>query len=279
MSVLVLITVHFHNQADVEALVENAGMLRIPPGWRLDIVVVDNSGEARPIPGAAFFRAPENLGYLGGAAFGLQRWKDENEDGLPDWVAVVNPDVSFPADALEELLSVELDDRVEAVAPAIFMEGTISQNPFFERRPARLRMWLYTVVFRSRLLTRILDWLLAIKRQRSAPVDGGSPRPIYAGHGSAILLRKSFFERGGTLQFGGFMYGEEIHLAEQVRATGGTILYVPQVRARHAGGSTTARTAAEQRRRWHLQSACVLWNQYFRRGAAQRDFVSDRRAP
>jgi GT2 family glycosyltransferase len=100
---------------------------------------------------------------------------------------------------------------------------------------------------------------------------GDEPGCIYAAHGSAVFIRDTFFRRGGSLRFGGFMFGEEIHLAEQARRLGLSVLYLPTIRVIHGGGSTTMRVHTRERRRWHLESARVLWNQYFGGGsAAQR---------
>ncbi|HUP45467.1 MAG TPA: methyltransferase domain-containing protein [Thermoanaerobaculia bacterium] len=262
MSTVLFITVHYRNAADVKRFVENIKAIRMPSGWRSAIVVVDNSGEAQQGEGAALLRAPSNLGYLGGAAFGLERWIEENNT-TPDWVAVVNPDVEFQADAFEVLAAADPGDDIVAVAPTVMLRGEMPQNPFFRTRPSRFRMWLYTVIFRSAMLTKLFDFLLVAKRRRGGR-GATAPEEIYAAHGSVILLRRSFFARGGSLQYRGFMYGEEIHVAEQARAAGGRILYLPDMRAAHRGSSATGGVTSWQRRLWHLQSARVLWNEYFR---------------
>jgi GT2 family glycosyltransferase len=257
LKTLLFTLAHYENSEDVRRFLAHIRTLAVPDGWTIDVAVTDNSGGAPPESHP--FTAPRNLGYLGGCAFALERY-----GRIPEWVAIVNPDLEFAPDALVHLLPRQLDDDVAIVAPSILLGGTTPQNPFFTRRPPRWRMAAYRVVFRSRILTRLLDMLSLMKRRRAVMDD--VPRDIYAAHGSAMFLRRRFFERGATLAFDGFMFGEEIHLAEQARLRGLRVRYLPSVVAVHRGGTSTGRVTSEQRRRWHRDSADVLWRDYFRRG-------------
>lgn len=266
MSRLLLVTVHFRNGSDIERFVAEASALSVPNGWKVDVAVVDNSGDAPRVAGASVFAPGRNLGYAGGAAFGVEQWRAQHDGDLPQWIGIVNADVAFQAGALAALISASLPENVVVVAPSVLLGGISPQNPFLLRRPPAARMWLYTVVFRSSLLTRVSDALLTAKR-RFARTGGRAERQqeIYAAHGSVFFLRNRFFERGGTLRYSGFMYGEEIHIAEQARAIGGTVVYMPSVEAIHRGSATTSAVTFGQRRQWHLESARLLWRDYFRR--------------
>ena len=133
------------------------------------------------------------------------------------------------------------------------------------RRPSRARMRMYTIAFRSALLTRVMDVLLDLKRRGARLTPPPSePRSIYAPHGSIVFVRSTFFERGGTLAYRGFMFGEEIHLAEQARRLGMLVRFVPSIEVIHVGGSTTSRVDSASRRDWHRASADALWEDYFR---------------
>jgi GT2 family glycosyltransferase len=264
MKRVVLIAVHYRNAVDIETFAANVDALKVPPGWSVDLVVVDNSGGAPSVSGASLVIAPGNLGYLGGAAFGLEQWQLQHPGEAAEWVGIINPDIALDRDAVEVLAAAGLSSDVVAVAPSVLLRGTTPQNPFLARRPSRLRMWLYTIVFRSLLLTKILDGLLAVKRRQARGRETDRPGPVYAAHGSAFFLRRPFFDRGGTLRYRAFMYGEEIHVAEQVRSMKGLIWFLPQIRAIHRGSSTTSAAGSALRRVWHLDSARVLWEDYFR---------------
>lgn len=264
MTTIVFALVHYHNTAAIQDAIARLRALRVPPGWTVEVIVADNSGDAPDGIGAAIVRNGSNRGYLGGAATALDRWK-ASHGHAPAWFVIINPDAVPRADALEVLAAASLSDDVAMVAPGVMLGGITPQNPFLSKRPSRARMWSYTVAFRSTLLTRVMDVLLDLKRRRATQAPSSRhPRPIYAPHGSIVFVRAVFFERGGTLAYRGFMFGEEIHLAEQARRLGMTVLFLPSVEVTHEGGSTTGRVASARRREWHCASADVLWEDYFR---------------
>ncbi len=257
--------VHYHDADAVRSAIARIRTLLLPTEWRVQVAVADNSGTAPDDLGAEMVTAGGNRGYLGGAALALERWR-ELHGCPPDWFVIANPDAALRPDALLALGNARLPDDVGIVAPTILLAGTTPQNPFLDARPSRARMRFYTIAFRSRVLTRTLDALLVSKRHaaRRRAAAGRGTRPIYAAHGSLVFVHAQFFERGGTLAYRAFMYGEEIHLAEQARALGLQVLFVPAVEAVHHGGSTTGRIGDARRREWHRKSADVLWEDYFR---------------
>jgi GT2 family glycosyltransferase len=265
MMTILFVLVHYRNTDAIRAAIRNIRALYLPHGWNLDVAVADNSGDAPANLDACIVAAEGNRGYLGGAALALERWR-ELHGRSPNWSVITNPDAELRQNALVALAGAPLADDVAIVAPSVLLAGTTPQNPFLANRPSRARMRFYTIAFRSRVLTRMLDASLELKRRvaRARVIVGKQPRAIYAAHGSIVFIRALFFERGGTLDYRGFMYGEEIHLAEQVRALGLRVVFAPAVEVVHHGGSTTGRIDAARRREWHRASADVLWEEYFR---------------
>jgi GT2 family glycosyltransferase len=267
MTTLVFALVHYRNTAAIKASIERLRALTVPTGWTVAIIVADNSGDAPADLGAALkvtvVADGANHGYLGGAAMAFNHWRTLH--GVPSWFVIINPDAAPKADALLTLANLSIGDDVAIVAPGVLLGGTTPQNPFMSKRPSRSRMRMYTIAFRSALLTRLLDALQELKRGRArVAVAASQPQTIYAAHGSIMFVRSRFFERGGTLAYRGFMFGEEIHLAEQIRKLGMRVLYAPAMEVIHDGGSTTGRIDAERRREWHRASADVLWEDHFR---------------
>jgi len=264
MTTIVFALVHFRNAAAIREAIGRLRALRVPADWAVEVVVADNSGDAPDAIGAPVVRDGSNRGYLGGAAMVFDYWM-ASHGRAPEWFAVINPDAAPGASALEALASASLPDDVAMVAPAVMLGGVTPQNPFLSKRPSRARMWGYTVAFRSALLAQVMNVLLELKRRRAREAPPShEPRPVYAPHGSIVFVRAAFFERGGTLAYRGFMFGEEIHLAEQSRRLGMTVLFLPSVQVIHDGGSTTGRVDSTSRREWHRVSAVVLWEDYFR---------------
>jgi GT2 family glycosyltransferase len=263
MTTIVFALVHYKNTAAIRTSIAQLRALAVPPGWSVDVIVADNSGDAPGDLAAMLVSDGANHGYLGGAAKAFDHFRAVH--GVPSWFVIVNPDAVPQTDALLKLAGASIPDDVAIVAPGVLLGGTTPQNPFLSRRPSRARMRTYTIAFRSPLLTRVLDALLELKRgQARLAVSTGHARAIYAAHGSIIFIRSRFFERGGTLAYRGFMFGEEIHLAEQARKLGMRVWYLPEVEVIHDGGSTTGRIDSSRRREWHRASADVLWEDYFR---------------
>ena len=50
---------------------------------------------------------------------------------------------------------------------------------------------------------------------------------IYAGHGSFMMLTRSYFESYAKIEYPIFLFGEELFLAEQVRLAGKKVRYIP----------------------------------------------------
>ncbi len=264
MSSVVFALVHYRNTAAIQSAIAHLRALGVPPGWTVEVIVADNSHDAPASLGAPIVGDGANRGYLGGAAMALAHWRAAHNQP-PDWFVIINPDAAPRADALLALAGAALADDVGMVAPAVLLGGVTPQNPFLSARPSRARMWGYTIAFRSAVLTRALDLLLGLKRRRARRAPASPvPRSIYAPHGSIIFVRRVFFERGGTLDYDGFMFGEEIHLAEQARALRLAVRFVPAIEVIHDGGSTTGRVDSASRREWHRASADILWRKYFR---------------
>lgn len=263
MTSVVFALVHYRNTAAIRSAIARLRALQVPAGWTVDIIVADNSGDAPGDLDALVVHDGRNRGYLGGAAMAFDHWRTAH--GVPSWFVIINPDADPKPGALPALADAAMADDVGIVAPGVLLGGITPQNPFMSERPSRARMRMYTIAFRSALLTRALDVLLDLKRRRARRAAPSTvPQSIYAAHGSIVFVRSTFFERGGTLAYRGFMFGEEIHLAEQARKLGLRVWFVPAVEVIHDGGSTTGRVDSSSRREWHRASADVLWEDYFR---------------
>ena len=91
-----------------------------------------------------------------------------------------------------------------------------------------------------------------------------APEYIYAPHGSAMLFRASFFELGGDLTFRSFLYGEEQHVAEQVRRVGLKVVWLPGLNVKHFAGTTTSLIPPGSRLRWEFESNLSNYKRYYK---------------
>lgn len=190
----------------------------------------------------------DNPGYFGAARLALEAvWKNR----LPDWVIVSNVDIRLPqVDLLARIA--ELPTGFGVIAPRIVSGNTgLDQNPFMRRRPSKFRSFLNRIIPRVQLLYWMLLAQCHVKRairsrilrsKRFAPPakPAGESTNIYAPHGSFILFNREYFERGGNLRSGAFMYGEEIFVAETCRRIGLNVTYLPALEVLHDEHVSTA---------------------------------------
>jgi len=244
-----IICVDFRSENSTRCLI---GDLLCQEGACLRVVIVDNGWtdqvNSRSLQALAsedwrvnLVEPRANLGYFGGADHALTEYLKLN--ALPEWVAVSNPDITFPSRAFfKRLLIWYAASPPSIVAPTIrsALSGT-DQNPYLRRRPSRARMHFYKWVFRfslpgrgyQRLSLAKLRLQHAIEARRPQGIRNLAPERIYAPHGSFMLFHRSYFEAGGTLRHGTFLFGEEIFVAETARQLGLAIVHDPRLVVDH----------------------------------------------
>ena len=258
---------HYRSPEETGTLL--ASLARQTAAPTLQVLVVDNSGDAPPSspPGLAVevMASGRNLGYFGGAAWALEQWQARHPDSpVPAWVVVSNADLDLPdPTALARLQATPFADEVVAVAPHIEARRGRALNPHLLRRPSprtmRLKRW---TVFSNRLSLNLWTLSSRLRPRWKAPLPPVGTE-LYAPHGSAVLLRRSYFERGGTLQHTSFLYSEEIFLGETVRRIGGRVVFAPNVRLRHSGHVSTGWWRLGEIGRHHLDSFADATRRYF----------------
>lgn len=182
----------------------------------------------------------KNLGYLGGANFGLEKFKDENHV-IPDWVIVSNSDILIKdKNFFQKLHKREHEPDLAILAPQI--TSTLfgkNQNPHLIERPRARKvafhryvysfyplLWFYHVCYWA---YNFLKRHLGYRPKQSLPEDG----KIYAAHGAFMILTREFFQRGGSLNYPCFIYGEEYFLSETSRAHNLYVKYDNEIQVFH----------------------------------------------
>lgn len=184
-----------------------------------------------------------NLGY-GAAVNETVRREPER----PDWVLVVNPDVTFQPGAVDELLRVgESDPRIAVVGPLI-LTATGAVYPSARRLPS-----LRTGVGHA-LFSRVWPgnpWTHRYLADRELP-----PRQRDTGwlSGACLLVRGTVFEQLGGFDEGFFMYFEDVDLGRRVVESGFRNVYAPTAVITHTGAHSTS-SAGSAMVRVHHRSA------------------------
>lgn len=271
-----LITVNYKSAHATARLLDDIAR-QLEGGYILRVVVADNSPQEPAMASArasraqngdiSFFPLPSNPGYFGAAhqAF-LQFFRDDP----PDWLIVCNPDIRLTQEDFFRRLAALPPSAGAVIAPRIVSGRTgLDQNPFLRSRPTAFRMRWFRLIPRVRLL----HWLLrtqsnvrhrlrgSMNRISSPPTP--QPEIIYAPHGSFIIFNREYFQRGGALNVGSFLYAEETFVGESCRHAGMRVTWIPSLSALH--DEHVAIHVSTMTRRFQAESADYLYREFFAR--------------
>ena len=271
---VLVVCVNYNNAADTQQFVEEILRQRAPAP--IEVTVVDNTQPSDPrlsLPAAVrVIRAERNLGYFGAVNHALT--ERVARAGLPEWLVIANADVRVEGESFfEELQRLHGDDPPAVIAPTIISVAFGNdQNPNFERRPSGMRMRFYKMVFNQYLLNVSYQAMSLLVSRVQAAVQGrfsrfmhadNPPREIYAPHGAFMLVHRSYFEAGGDLAHGAFLFGEEIYVAEKARTLGLRVLYEPRLRVLHQEHATMGSFGDSRIARHRGEAAAYLADHFF----------------
>lgn len=255
MSDVLIITVNFRHTECTLQFLNSASSLE---GFtRCHLLIVDNNSEDGSVRNmrraigelgnVELLESPTNRGYFGAANWALRHYLASH--GAPDWVIVCNNDIVFnDREFLSRLLKKD-PGAAGVVAPSIISGLTgHDANPGIRSRPGELRMMRYRLWLSSYYAMWLKQWLSPFVRRarykfsrRTLPPGQGLSRPIYAPHGSFLIFSRKFFEAGGFIDDGFFLYAEEFSVAEMCRHLGLPVIHDPDLRVWHEGGQSTGR--------------------------------------
>jgi len=252
----------------------------------LSALVVDNSSSTNAFqiqnsfpPGqlnVGVLTPTRNLGYFGAANWAMTTYLAASPP--PEWVIVSNADIEFETnDFFQRLFALSPTSRGSVIAPAIISSRSCrNQNPYFVKRPSALRMRAYKWIFRLYATAATYHALsLAksslqgfIRRQRrtersTKQTDRLRGGKIYAAHGSFMIFHRRFFELGGSLRHGAFLFGEEIFIAEAALRLGLDVRYEPALVVRHQEHAATKNFFDPQIAAYMREASAYLADQFF----------------
>lgn len=185
----------------------------------------------------------QNLGYFGAAYLALNHYLTNHQGNFPDHFIISNFDLSFdPHLFFDRMIECVNASNVAVAGPAIVSSlNGAALNPMYSNRLSDSHLNRLIRVTSHYWMFYLYQLLHYAKRKLSAQAarSQSSVENAYAVHGSMMILNKSFFERGGSLQFGSFIYGEEIFIAEQCRKLGLAAKVFHELKVIHHEHSTT----------------------------------------
>ena len=249
---ILIITVNFGNPSNTIQLVES-----IPQRNDIVVWVEDNkfSNEASKMLFVeqektnrefSIFTNDNNYYYWGAFSKAVKRLPNDLNQ-RPKWIIICNNDITFSKDFFVELDNI--DHHHHILAPSIIsMTKNEDLNPFFYFPLSKLEKLYYAILYTNHSFSRVVQYIGSIanrfrKKLRSAPQNGDL---IYAPHGSCMIFSEEFFHRGGFIDTGFKMFGEEISTAEIAKKIGAKIYYHPKLIAKHYDHQTTSSLSSKQ---------------------------------
>lgn len=256
---VLIITVNFRRPECTLAFLQSVAQLDEFGNCRV-VVVDNNSGDdsiARIQPEAKRFEnvdvlaSPENRGYFHAAKWALDNSLVEN--CTPEWVIICNNDILFDRRSFLTELVAHDPNSVGVLAPAVISERTgLDSNPMMATKPGTLRILRYRFLLSNYLVARFTQQMAPVVRKlrhhlrRFTRSAKRSSCQIYAPHGAILVFSRSFFQRGGSIDDGSFLFGEEIGVAETCLRIGCPIVYNPRLHVLHKDSQTTGRTLTRE---------------------------------
>lgn len=188
----------------------------------------------------------QNEGYFGAARWALHHYLESHD--TPDWVVVCNNDIVFDDPRFLSQLLKRSRNAAGIFAPAITSGVTgLDENPSIRRRPSSFRMLRYRLWLSSYHLMWFKQWVSPFLRKiryrfrtRITPANG-TCSAIYAPSGALLIFSRRFFEFGGFIDDGAFLYAEEFRVAEMCRQLRLSVIHDPGLRVWHEGSQSTGR--------------------------------------
>ena len=220
MKKLAVIVLNWNGLHDTRALLPTLLACRVPEGWTLAPLVVDNGSTDGSVaalraefPSVGLLPLPDNRRFAGGNNEGLKQALVEGADA----VALLNNDTKADPALFERLLlALEQDPKAGAAAPLIYY-GAPSGRIWYAG--ARLVLALGLSAHRG---LRQLDRAQYRSVEETGYVTG-----------CCLLATREAWERVGPLDERYFIYAEDVDWCLRARRAGYRLLFVPTARLWH----------------------------------------------
>ena len=277
MTVLI-ITVHYKGGDATERFLKSASELE---GWdESHLIVVENGSndgsaeKLRPLVGefanVELLESEGNRGYFGAAHWALQHHLARAQK--PDWVIICNNDIVFDDPQFLAKLAQRGTADAQVIAPAIIARPIgIDCNPFLRTRPSGFKLLRSQFWQSNYYLMWIKQWLSPYVRTarhhlyfwRRSSLSAGRA-DVYAPHGAFLIFSRSYFEAGGYIDDGFFLYAEEFSVAEICRQLQLRVVHDPGLRVWHNAHGVTGRMCNRTTFEYGRQGFNYALRKYFR---------------
>lgn len=240
----------------------------------LSVVFSDNSEDevgVKLVRDAVFdfkysYKKNENVGYFPAFYDGFNSL-GKSLDSF-DYVIVSNVDLALDVGFFKNLESLVIDSSVGVIAPAIIsMNHGGDLNPKMLERPSKQKIEFMIRVCGSgflfllhRLVSSIRDKLRTKNKRLEARPKGGT---MYGAHGAFMMFTRRYFEKGGSIDYPRFLFGEEGFVAEETRRAGLVVQHVETLVINDREHGSTSLKSSRFLAREHKKSYEYFLSHYF----------------
>jgi GT2 family glycosyltransferase len=198
----------------------------------------DNGGAsiASGFPEIQYMRIANNLGFAGGANFGVKHCfsSDNNWGNSCDWVWLLNNDTTVHADSLNLLVKASLANKKAGVLAASQTKGLID---FF-----KAKTYEKTILPDEDNKIIICDWLA----------------------GNNLLFNKVAFEEINGFDERYFLYFEDVDLCLRLRMAGWQCLAITGSHVNHLGSASTQGDLSIWRSYYHTRNRLLFFSKHLK---------------
>lgn len=182
---------------------------------------------------------------------------------FPDRIIICNNDILFKDEFFfKKLLAYDVK-KYPIIGPKILSKKKKDLNPFMIKPMNKFRIYYWKLFFSTYFLSIIFNFLNKVKNKflKSKSID--MKMRVYAVHGSIVIFSKVFFEKGGVLDNGFKLFGEELTIAEISKKISCKITYVPELVTIHNEHSTISKFENKELYKIAKESHKYFINKYF----------------
>ena len=201
------------------------------------------------MPSAIVYDPGQNLGYLPGCLYGVKNSLDNYS-----WILICNTDIAFVENNFFEKAIGDVEKDVWCVGPDIrLLASGIHQNPFIKNRPSKLKVNIWKIAYSCYPLFWLYFEMHDIKPQTIGTSHVNSER-VYAVHGSCFFIKKECLDAIINEKKIGFMYGEELLVAEVVETNNKKTYYNAKASIIHNENQVTGKIGNKRKQKWFKES-------------------------
>ena len=268
---ILFLVVNYFNEVEVAHFIKE--QLRPHVNSSIGVMVIDNGSKENTLlehiaisyPNVKFIKATQNLGYFGAAYLGLTTYLKQHQ-AHPQAVIICNTDIRLAPGFLNELQRKLYTEDFDILGPSIHSSFlNYYQNPYIINRIKTNKLKFLHFISSAYFLYSLFT-LYHVVKTKLKPANSvrllKATKP-YAIHGSFMVFKESFFQKGGTINYPSVLFGEEIFIAEQAIRLKLNMVYEPGLQVEHHEHATTGIFKSKKTVAYLHQSYTYLLNTFF----------------